>query len=67
MNDYITYGYRTYPLKDFNMSSFVREIPNLARKYHLEIMVIDGIIYVKDTDKYLIKNPYTEKKWYINR
>lgn len=58
MNDYINQGYRVYKLADFPISHFVKQMTNLARKYRLEILVIDDIVYIKDTNKYDNKNPY---------
>ena len=58
INDYITYGYRVYSLRDFEIGKFISRIPDLARRYRLEIMVMEGKVYVKNTDKYDNKNPY---------
>jgi len=62
INEYIIQGYRTYLLKDFPISHLIGGLPNISRRNRLEIMVIEGIVYVKDTDRYDNKNPYTKKK-----
>lgn len=62
ISDYIQQGYRAYSVKDFPISQLINQLHNTARKNRLEILVMENILYVKDTDKYDNKNPYTKKK-----
>jgi len=59
-SDYIEQGYRCYRVSEFDATFLAQNLPNICRKHKLEMMVIKGIIYIKDTKKYdQPKNPYT--------
>ena len=59
LKDYTIQGFRSYLLKDLPMKDLIAKMPSLCRKHRLEILVIDNIVYIKNTDKYdQPKNPY---------
>lgn len=60
IQDYTTQGYRSYLLSDFNFQHLVTQLPNLQRRNKLEILIIDGLVFVKQTDRYDKKNPYVK-------
>lgn len=58
--DYIQQGYRCYKMREFDILELVRNLPSICRRNKLEVLVIDNILYIKDTYKYERKNPYTK-------
>lgn len=58
--DYIEQGYRCYRVIDFDPTQLAHNLPNMCRRNKWEMMVIKGIIYIKDTKRYdTPRNPYT--------
>ena len=60
IHDYTTQGYRSYLLSDFNFQNLISQLPNLQRRNKLEILIIDNVVFVKQTSRYDKKNPYVK-------
>ena len=59
LKDYTLQGFRSYRLKDFPIPNLISKMHLLCRKHRLEILIIDNIVYEKNTNKYdQPRNPY---------
>jgi len=60
--DYVIQGFRIYSLKDFNVKQFVKQMTATQRTLKLEIIIIEDLVYVRNTRRYDTSNPYTKRK-----